>query len=106
MVAAATPPFLLGLLLLVREEATAAPTPPPPPTPTGPITLTVDWSTETRRTNTAATVEVDVMPFLARQPATDPFIAGHWGGPFDKYRPPPRFHRTTAHAPPAPRAPP
>ena len=104
MAAAATPPFLLGLLLLVRE-ATAAPTPPPPPTPTGPITLTIDWSTETRRTNTAATVEVDVMPFLARQPATDPFIAGHWGGPFDKYRPPPASTaRLHMHPPPlAPR---
>ena len=86
MATAAALPFLLGLLLLAPEQATAAHTPaPPPPTPTSPITLTIDWSKETRRTNTAATVEVDVMPFLARQPATDPVIAGHYGGPFDKY---------------------
>ena len=25
------------------------------------------------------------MPFLARQPATDPFITKHYGGPFEKY---------------------
>ena len=90
MATAAALPFLLGLLLLAPEQATAAHTPAPlPPTPTSPITLTIDWSKETRRTNTAATVEVDVMPFLARQPATDPVIAGHYGGPFDKYPPPP-----------------
>ena len=30
-------------------------------------------------------LQVDVMPFLARQPDTDPFITQHYGGPFEKY---------------------
>ena len=34
---------------------------------------------------TAATVEEDAMPTLARQPATDPYVASHYGGSFDKY---------------------
>jgi hypothetical protein len=59
--------------------------PPPPPPPPTKITVNIDWSKETRRTSTAATVEVDVMPFLARQPATDPFVTSHYGGPFEKY---------------------
>ena len=50
-----------------------------------PLLIEVDWTFETRRTNTAATVEVDVMPFLARQPSTDPSITKHYGGPFEKY---------------------
>ena len=40
------------------------------------VTVTVDWNTEKVLTHTAATVEVDVMPFLGR---TD------WGGPFNAY---------------------
>ena len=56
---------------------------PPPPPP--PLQIAIDWSAETRRTSTSATVEVDVMPFLARQPATDPFITQHYGGSFEKY---------------------
>ena len=42
-----------------------------------PITVPIDWTAERTRTRTAATVEVDVMPFLGR---TD------WGGPFCAYR--------------------
>eukprot|EP01051_Picozoa_sp_SAG22_P018814 SAG22_NODE_3282_length_1806_cov_2.055653_2_plen_456_part_00 len=58
----------------------------PAPAPLPPVTLEIDWTTETRRTSTAATVEVDVMPFLARQPQTDPYVTDHhYGGPFDKY---------------------
>ena len=50
------------------------------------ISVAIDWTTETRRTSTAATVEVDVMPFLARQPQTDPYVtAHHYGGSFEKY---------------------
>ena len=52
------------------------------------VILDVDWSHETRRSRTAATVEVDVMPFLARQPETDPYIKGHYGGSFDTYHAP------------------
>ena len=40
------------------------------------VTATVDWATETVVTHTAATVEVDVMPFLGR---------ADWGGPFNAY---------------------
>jgi hypothetical protein len=40
------------------------------------IPVHIDWATELTRTRTAATVEVDVMPFLGRT---------EWGGPFDKY---------------------
>ena len=43
--------------------------------PTG-IEIGVDWETELVRTRTAATVEVDVMPFLGRTSL---------GGPHDKY---------------------
>ena len=50
-----------------------------------PISLAIDWTKKSSVTNTAATVEVDVMPFLARQPQTDPYITGHYGGPFDAY---------------------
>lgn len=46
-----------------------------PPAP-GPITVGVDWSKPTVTTSTAATVEVDVMPFLGEQ---------RWGGPFQGY---------------------
>ena len=70
-------------LSIYQTEVVAPPAPPPPPP--GPVSLAVDWASETRRSITAATVEVDVMPFLARQPLTDPFVAGHYGGPFDKY---------------------
>eukprot|EP01052_Picozoa_sp_SAG31_P046391 SAG31_NODE_8855_length_1374_cov_1.159216_1_plen_73_part_00 len=54
MATAAALPFLLGLLLLAPpEQGTAAPTPPPPPAPAvGAIALTIDWSAETRRTDT------------------------------------------------------
>ena len=40
------------------------------------VTATVDWATERVVTRTAATVEVDVMPFLGR---------ADWGGPFNAY---------------------
>ncbi len=40
------------------------------------VNLTIDWSAERLRTRTAATIEVDVMPFLGR---TD------YGGPFNSY---------------------
>ena len=49
---------------------------PPPPVPTGPLTVAVDWSSELITTQTAATVEVDVMPFLGE---------ADWGGPFESY---------------------
>ena len=39
-------------------------------------TVKVDWSTEKVTTRTAATIEVDVMPFLGR---------ADWGGPFNAY---------------------
>ena len=42
----------------------------------GPITVTVDWKSPIITTSTAATVEVDVMPFLGE---------ADWGGPFDMY---------------------
>jgi hypothetical protein len=61
------------------------PPPPSPPTPPPPVAVQIDWTNEVRRVKTAATVEVDVMPFLARQPATDPFIPEHYGGPFEAY---------------------
>lgn len=93
--AAAKPLMMLGpigphdTLTLADSTSPHTPKPPPkppkPPPPSPPITLNVDWSVETRRTSTAATVEVDVMPFLARQPATDPFVSTHYGGPFEKY---------------------
>jgi len=50
---------------------TAAPPPPPPPN----YAVTFDFSTATRTTNTAATVEVDVMPFLGRTSSGGPFGA-------------------------------
>ena len=40
------------------------------------VSVTPDWSTSTRTVTTAATVEVDVMPFLGRTPD---------GGPFDGF---------------------
>ena len=52
-------------------------TKPYPPLPTGPLTVTVDWTTEVITTQTAATVEVDVMPFLGE---------ADWGGPFEAYK--------------------
>jgi hypothetical protein len=48
-----------------------------PPLPTGPLTVTVDWDAAIVTTRTAATVEVDVMPFLGE---------ADWGGPFDGYK--------------------
>ena len=55
-----------------------------PPCPTGGggagpapgVTVSIDWGRELTRTRTAATVEVDVMPFLAR---------ADYGGPFEGY---------------------
>ena len=52
-------------------------TKPYPPQPTGPLKVTVDWTTEVITTETAATVEVDVMPFLGE---------ADWGGPFQGYK--------------------
>ena len=40
------------------------------------ITVSVDWTKPTTTTSTAATVEVDVMPFLGE---------ADWGGPYAKY---------------------
>ena len=40
------------------------------------VNVSIDWGSEFVRTRTAATVEVDVMPFLAR---------ADFGGPFDAY---------------------
>ena len=42
-----------------------------------PIVVHIDWAAELTRTRTAATFEIDVMPFLGR---TD------WGGPFEGYK--------------------
>ena len=51
-----------------------------------PVTVQIDWTRELRRVKTAATVEVDVMPFLARQPTTDPIITKPpYGGSFEMY---------------------
>ena len=57
---------LLRLGLKIDDEQRSRPS----------IPLHIDWATELTRTRTAATVEVDVMPFLGRT---------GWGGPFDKY---------------------
>ena len=38
------------------------------------VDLKIDWATESVKTRTAATIEVDVMPFLGRT---------KFGGPFD-----------------------
>ena len=62
---------------LYQSENVRGPPPPPGSSPSPPMSIEIDWTTETRRTSTAATVEVDVMPFLARQPDTDPYIEGH-----------------------------
>lgn len=62
---------------LYQTEKLRGRPPPPGSSPSPPISIKVDWTKETRRTSTAATVEVDVMPFLARQPETDPDIKGH-----------------------------
>ena len=66
----------LGSLLRVPgyESEFVRPSPPPPPAP--PLAVRVDWGAEMVRTRTAATIEVDVMPFLSR---------ADWGGPFDGY---------------------
>ena len=56
----------------------AFPGPTPAPPPPAPVHAAVDWSAApVRIASTAATVEVDVMPFLGRTPE---------GGPFDAYR--------------------
>ena len=62
---------------LYQTEKVRGPPPPPGSSPSPPVSVEIDWTKETRRTSTAATVEVDVMPFLARQPETDPYIKGH-----------------------------
>jgi hypothetical protein len=49
---------------------------PPAPAPRAVVQVTVNWSQIVAVTPTAATVEVDVMPFISR---TD------WGGPFQSY---------------------
>ena len=50
---------------------------PQPPPPAGPLVVSVDWDTPIITTQTAATVEVDVMPFLGE---------ADWGGPFEAYK--------------------
>ena len=51
------------------------------------LNIHLDWSRPIGQSSTAATVEVDVMPFLARQPATDPYIRDHhYGGSFEAYQ--------------------
>lgn len=62
---------------LYQTEKVRGPLPPPGSSPSPPVSVEIDWTKEKRRTSTAATVEVDVMPFLARQPETDPYIKGH-----------------------------
>ena len=49
---------------------------PPPPGPSPVIEVKVDWTSPIITTNTAATVEVDVMPFLGE---------ANWGGPYKAY---------------------
>ena len=72
-----------------------------PPCPTGGggagpapgVTVSIDWGRELTRTRTAATVEVDVMPFLAR---------ADYGGPFEGYyEVPPTPHSTPSRTTPA-----
>jgi hypothetical protein len=62
---------------LYQTERVRGPPPPPGSSPSPPVSIEIDWTKETRRASTAATVEVDVMPFLARQPETDPYVTGH-----------------------------
>jgi len=69
-------PRLEDAALYQTERVRGSP-PPPGSTPSPPVSVKIDWTKEMRRTSTAATVEVDVMPFLARQPETDPYIKGH-----------------------------
>lgn len=83
--------LIVALFVAGVGGATRALSPPAPslstaaPSSSSPFAVSINWSRELRRVRTAATVEVDVMPFLARQPATDPSVPGHYGGPFDKY---------------------
>ena len=58
----------LAVMLACSLAATAA--------DTGAATVTIDWSHERLKTRTAATIEVDVMPFLGQTT---------FGGPFDAY---------------------
>jgi len=67
-------PALLLLLLVVANSCDG-------------LEINLDWSRPIGQSSTAATVEVDVMPFLARQPATDPYIRDHhYGGSFEAYQ--------------------
>jgi len=55
------------------EVARVGPAPPAPPIV---VKVSVDWNSPKITTSTAATVEVDVMPFLGE---------ANWGGPYPKY---------------------
>jgi hypothetical protein len=71
-------PYQSEVLHDVAPPTMPPPPPPPPPPPTPPpIHTTIDWGAKPARVaSTAATVEVDVMPFLARTEE---------GGPFNSY---------------------
>ena len=71
-----TPPTLTTLPTL-RTTSPQPQTPQPPLAPRKNVTVTVDWTHIDITTDTSATVEVDVMPFLSR--------AEDRGGPFDAY---------------------
>ena len=62
--------LLLLLLLVDSSEAPAAATAPLA------VNLSIDWATALAQTHAAATVTVEVMPFMAR---------ADWGGPFARY---------------------
>jgi hypothetical protein len=67
-----------GTLMPGHPEITSGSTKPlPTPPPAGPMTVSVDWNSQIITTETAATVEVDVMPFLGE---------ADWGGPFESYK--------------------
>ena len=55
-------PRLEDAALYQTERVRGSP-PPPGSTPSPPVSVKIDWTKEMRRTSTAATVEVDVMPF-------------------------------------------
>ena len=63
---------LASVFVGALSTAPAAPAPPPPLR----VEVEVDWAVEKVLSRTAATVEVDVMPFLGR---------ADWGGPFNAY---------------------
>jgi hypothetical protein len=66
---------MLATLVAVQLAATSAADPPPAVAAVD-VNISVNWRNVTRNTSTAATIEVDVMPFLGRT---------SYGGPFDAY---------------------